>query len=94
MVLMGFTYLAGHRLVGPGSAWYVGDPKEELRMPFVNIRLYEGHGKERKDELAKRITQAVTDVCQVPPQAVWVVFEEVPPTDWFAAGAPGQPVKK
>src|SRR5213594_2832538 len=64
------------------------------RMPFVNVRLYEGHGKERKDELAKRITQAVTDVCKVPPQAVWVVFEEVPPTDWFAAGAPGQPVKK
>jgi 4-oxalocrotonate tautomerase len=68
--------------------------QEEPRMPFVNIRLYEGHGKERKDELAKRITQAVTDVCKVPPQAVWVVFEEVPPTDWFAAGAPGQPVKK
>ncbi|OLE42149.1 MAG: hypothetical protein AUG14_13245 [Candidatus Rokubacteria bacterium 13_1_20CM_2_68_19] len=63
-------------------------------MPFVNVRLYEGHGKERKDELAKRITQAVTDVCKVPPQAVWVVFEEVPPTDWFAAGAPGQPVTK
>ena len=28
-------------------------------MPFVNIRLYEGHGKERKDELAKRVTEAV-----------------------------------
>src|ERR1043166_6397662 len=27
---MGFTYLAGHRLVGPLSAWYVGAPKEEL----------------------------------------------------------------
>jgi len=63
-------------------------------MPFVNIRLYEGHGKERKDELAKRITAAVTDVCKVPAQAVWVVFEDVPPQDWFAAGAPGQPVKK
>jgi len=53
MALMGFTYLAGHRLVGRLSAWYVGAPKEELCMPFVNIRLYEGHGKERKDELAK-----------------------------------------
>ena len=29
-------------------------------MPFVNVRLYEGHGKERKDELAKRVTEAVT----------------------------------
>jgi len=63
-------------------------------MPFVNVRLYEGHGKERKDELARRITQAVTDVCKVPAQAVWVVFEDVPPADWFAGGNPGQPVKK
>src|SRR5262249_32924685 len=68
--------------------------REEPRMPFVNVRLYEGHGKERKDELAKRITQAVTDGCKGPPQAGGVVFEEVPPSDWFAAGAPGRPVKK
>jgi phenylpyruvate tautomerase PptA (4-oxalocrotonate tautomerase family) len=33
-------------------------------------------------------------VCRVPREAVWVVFEEVPPTDWYAAGAPGQPVKR
>ncbi len=25
-------------------------------MPFVNIRIYEGWGKERKDEIAKRVT--------------------------------------
>ena len=24
-------------------------------MPFVNIRLYEGHGKERKEEIASRL---------------------------------------
>ena len=50
-------------------------------MPFVNIRLYEGHGKERKDELAKRVTEAVHEVCKVPREAVWVVFEDVPPAD-------------
>ena len=44
-------------------------------MPFVNIRLYEGHGKERKDELAKRVIEAVHEVCKVPREAVWVVFE-------------------
>jgi len=63
-------------------------------MPFVNIRLYEGHGKERKDELAKRVTEAVHEVCKVPREAVWVVFEDVPPADWYAAGTPGRPVKK
>jgi phenylpyruvate tautomerase PptA (4-oxalocrotonate tautomerase family) len=56
--------------------------------------LYAGHGKERKDELARRITGSITDVCKVPREAVWVVFEDVPPADWHAAGKPGTPVKK
>lgn len=63
-------------------------------MPFVNIRLYEGHGPERKNEIARRVSEAVSDVCKVPPQAVWVVFEEVPPADWYVAGTPGKPVQK
>ena len=28
-------------------------------MPFVNIRIYEGHGKDKKDEIAKRVTGAI-----------------------------------
>ena len=28
-------------------------------MPFVNIRIYEGWGKERKDEIARRVTEAI-----------------------------------
>ena len=63
-------------------------------MPFVNIRLYEGHGKERKEEIARRVTDTLVDVCKLPREAVWVVFEEVRPADWYAAGKPGQPVKK
>ena len=26
--------------------------------------------------------------------AVWVVIEEVKPADWYAAGKPGEPIKK
>jgi 4-oxalocrotonate tautomerase len=63
-------------------------------MPFVNIRLYEGHGKERKDEIARRVTETLSDVCKVPREAVWVVFEDVPPPDWYVAGTPGTAVKK
>jgi 4-oxalocrotonate tautomerase len=63
-------------------------------MPFVNIRLYEGHGKERKEEIARRVTDTISEVCKLPREAVWVVFDEVSPTDWYAAGKPGQPVKK
>ena len=63
-------------------------------MPFVNIRILKGHSQERKDEIARRVTDALSDVCKLPREAVWVVFEDVPPADWYAAGTPGQPVKK
>jgi 4-oxalocrotonate tautomerase family enzyme len=63
-------------------------------MPFVNIRLYEGHGKERKDELARRLTTAVSEVCKVPPESVWIAFEEIPPRDWYIAAKPGESVPK
>ena len=54
-------------------------------MPFVNITIYEGHGKERKDEIARRVTDTITDVCKLPREAVWVVFNEVTPPDWYVA---------
>jgi 4-oxalocrotonate tautomerase len=60
-------------------------------MPFVSIRLYAGHPRERKDEIARRITDTLAEVCQVKREAVWVVFEEVPPPDWYVAGTPGTP---
>jgi 4-oxalocrotonate tautomerase len=63
-------------------------------MPFVNIRLYEGHPQERKDEIARRVTDALADVCKLPREAVWVVFEDVPPPDWYVAGKPGTAMKK
>jgi 4-oxalocrotonate tautomerase len=62
-------------------------------MPFVNIRIYEGWGKERKDEIAKRVTGAITEVTGLPKEAVWVVIEEIKPNDWYAAGKPGEPMK-
>ncbi len=52
-------------------------------MPFVNIRILEGHSQERKDEMARRITETITDVTKLPKEAVWVVFEDVKSTDWF-----------
>lgn len=59
-------------------------------MPFVNIRIYEGFGKPRLDEIAKRVTEAITDVTQLPKEAVWVVVEEVDPPLWYAGGKPGE----
>jgi len=52
-------------------------------MPFVNIRILEGHPQERKDEIARRVTDAISDVAQLPKQAIWVVFEDVAADDWY-----------
>jgi len=52
-------------------------------MPFVNIQILEGHPQERKDEMARRVTMAVSELVQLPPEAVWVVFDEVAAHDWY-----------
>ena len=63
-------------------------------MPFVNIRIYEGWGKPRLDEIATRVTEAIADVTQLPKEAIWVVVEEVDPPLWYVAGKPGERLKK
>ncbi len=55
-------------------------------MPFVNIQILKGRTTEQRDEIARRVTDAITDVTRLPPDAVWVVFEEVETEDWYAGG--------
>lgn len=54
-------------------------------MPFVNIRILEGHPQERKDEISRRVVEAISEVAKVPKEAVWVVYEDVKATDWYVA---------
>jgi len=52
-------------------------------MPFVNIQILKGHPQERKDEMARRVATAVSELAGLPPEAVWVVFDEVAAEDWY-----------
>jgi len=52
-------------------------------MPFVNIRMVEGRSKVRKDEIARRVTAAISELAEIPPGDVWVVFEDVAADEWF-----------
>ena len=52
-------------------------------MPFVNIRILKGHPQERKDEIARRVTETISEVAKLPKEAVWVVFEDVTADDWY-----------
>ena len=52
-------------------------------MPFVNIRLVGGRSQEQKDEISKRVVDAISDVLELPKDDIWVVFEDVPAGDWY-----------
>ena len=38
-------------------------------MPFVNIRILKGHSQERKDEIARRVTETISEVAKLPKEA-------------------------
>ena len=55
-------------------------------MPFVNIRILKGHSKQRKDDISRRVTDAISEVAHLPKDAIWVVFEDVESDDWYVGG--------
>ena len=55
-------------------------------MPFVTIRILAGHPQERKDEMSRRVTDAIAELAKLPREAVWVVFEDVTAEDWYVGG--------
>ena len=63
-------------------------------MPFVNIQILKGHPQARKDEISRRVTEAISEIAQVPKQAVWVVFEDVAAEDWYVGATPVSEMKK
>jgi 4-oxalocrotonate tautomerase len=63
-------------------------------MPFVNIQILKGHPQARKDEISRRVTEAISEIAQVPKQAVWVVFEDVAAEDWYVGATPVSEMQK
>ena len=59
-------------------------------MPFVNIRLIKealkDNPEKKKEEIGRRVTEAICDVSGLPKDAVWVVFEDVTPQHWQVGG--------
>jgi 4-oxalocrotonate tautomerase len=52
-------------------------------MRFVSIRMIEGRSQQQKDEIAKRVNDALSDVLQLPKEDIWVVFESITAKDWY-----------
>jgi len=64
-------------------------------MPFVNIRIVKEVLGEDAAQIKQSITNQVTDAISgsvgIDKDAIWVVFEEVPETEWYVGA---QTVKK
>ena len=63
-------------------------------MPFVNIQILEGHPQERKDEIASRVTATLSELAQLPKEAIWVVFDEIAAEDWYVGAERVSELKK
>ena len=63
-------------------------------MPFVNIRILEGHPQERKDKIARRVTDAISEEAKLPKEVIWVVFEDVKADDWYVGSTRVSKMKK
>lgn len=55
-------------------------------MPIVTIKLVEGRTIEQKRQIAKKITETITEVVDVKPEAVEIIFEEMKKENFAKAG--------
>jgi 4-oxalocrotonate tautomerase len=55
-------------------------------MPIVNVALYAGRTDQQKAELAKAITQAISETAGVPDSATTVIFQDVEKSNWAVGG--------
>lgn len=55
-------------------------------MPFIEIHHLDGKTEEQREKLARAITDAVVEIFQVPRDAVWIKFSEMPKTHFAIGG--------
>jgi 4-oxalocrotonate tautomerase len=63
-------------------------------MPFVSVKILKGHSQARKDEISRRVTEAISEVAELPREAIWVVFEDVEAEDWYVGSERVSELKK
>jgi 4-oxalocrotonate tautomerase len=57
-------------------------------MPAVHIDMAQGRTSEMKEDLIKKVTDAVVDSLKVPKEAVHIVLNEIPRENFGNAGIP------
>ena len=55
-------------------------------MPYVHVHWFEGRSEDQKAEIARRITEALSEVGGSPPEDIWVRFDDSKKADWTFGG--------
>ena len=55
-------------------------------MPVVRVSWFEGKNHSQKEKVAAEITESIVRNTQTKPEYIYVIFEDVKPSDWAGAG--------
>jgi 4-oxalocrotonate tautomerase len=55
-------------------------------MPVVRVSWFEGKDHEQKQKVAAEITESIVRNTGTDPKYIYVIFEDVKPTDWAGSG--------
>jgi 4-oxalocrotonate tautomerase len=68
------------------SSIYKRNSVQNNAMPLVTISLWPGRTPEKKEELAKAITETIVKVLGSKREHVIVVYQDTPKENWYVAG--------
>lgn len=55
-------------------------------MPVVRVSWFEGKDHRQKEKVAAEITESIVRHTATDPNYIYVIFEDVKPSDWAGAG--------
>ena len=55
-------------------------------MPVITVEWLEGRTQQQKAQVAAALTKALAEIAQVPGDQVWIVFRDVPRSNWAMNG--------
>jgi len=62
--------------------------RRELKMPIVQISMIAGRTPEKKEQLIKKVTDAIAEVLQIPADRVHIIINDVPKENIGDGGVP------
>jgi len=55
-------------------------------MPVITVQMFQGRTIEQKRQLAEAFTKSFCEIAKSTPEAVEIIFDEVPKENWAHAG--------